>query len=105
MRAPLRHHDLPDHASAARTFLSCASVHGQLDLKFPARSVGAAVVAKRRPPCFDGALEDEACGRENRGGVLRSARARRQWVNLRQMQRFIDVDVSETRDDMLVQQQ
>jgi len=105
MRAALRHHDTADHASAPRALLSVASVHRELDLKLARRAIGASIVAKRGTAGGDGTRQRALRGFQYDGRVPGGALTGGQRMHACEMQCFVDINVAESRDDVLVEQQ
>jgi len=105
MRAALSHHDPANGASAPPAFFPRPSVHRKLELVLPARTVGAPVIPQCGAARIDRARQRPARRIQNRGCTPRRPVSRNQRVHACKVQRFVDVDVSESGHEVLVEQQ
>jgi len=105
VRTPLRHLDAANGGSTPPAGLSVTPVRRQLELKLSRLAVRAPVVAQRRAARLNRALEHAPGRVENEFRAARRPIARREWMHAGNVQRLIDVDVSESGDEMLVEQE
>src|SRR3989304_3239106 len=105
-RAPVADGDAFDDVGATPALLAVAVIDAQMVLKFAALVIGVAVVRKRRAAPADGVAQ-QLGGRGGDGSDLpaRQPPSARRRPDARAEQNFIGINIPQTRDYLLVQQQ